>query len=62
MLDKLGTTGVVGLVLLVAGLGVVALENIVIAAGLALVFVGVGLLVKGLVGSLLGSLGVGGML
>lgn len=62
MFDKLGTAGVIGLVLLFAGLAIVAWENLVIAAGLALVFVGVGLVLRGVVGSLLGSLGMGGMM
>lgn len=62
MFDKLGVAGVVGLVLLLAGLGIVAWQNPIIAAGLALVFVGLALVLKGVVGSLLGSMGMGGML
>lgn len=62
MLDKLGTVGVVGIVVVVGGLAVLAYENPVIAAGVALVLIGIGLLVRGLVATLLESFGMGGML
>ncbi|WP_338726791.1 hypothetical protein [Haladaptatus sp. DJG-WS-42] len=61
MLDKLGTGGLIGLIVLVAGLGVIAYANPLIAAGLALVLVGVGLVAKGLVSGLLSAFGMGGM-
>lgn len=57
MLDKLGTAGVAGAVLLVAGLAVVAWTAPVVAAGLALVLVGTGLVVKGLATGLLRQFG-----
>lgn len=62
MLDKLGTVGVVGIVVMVGGLALLAYENPVIAAGVALVLMGIGLLVRGLVGTLLSSFGMGGVL
>lgn len=62
MFDKLGTVGVVGIVVVVGGLAVLAYENPVIAAGIALVLIGIGLLVRGLVATLLESFGMGGML
>jgi hypothetical protein len=62
MLDKLGAVGVVGLLLAVAGIAVVAVESLIIAGGLALVLVGLGVTAFGLVKNLLGSLGMGAML
>lgn len=61
MLDKFGLFGIVGVLLAVAGLGVVAWVNLVLAGGLALVLAGLGLTAFGLVKNLLGALGMGGM-
>jgi hypothetical protein len=61
MLDKLGVAGVAGIVVLFAGIGLVAWQNLILAAGLALVVSGLGLVVYGLVTSLLASFGLGGM-
>jgi len=61
MLDKLGVAGVAGIVVLCAGIGLVAWQNLILAAGLALVVSGLGLVVYGLVTSLLASFGLGGM-
>jgi len=61
MLDKLGLPGVAGVVVLFAGIGLVAWQNLILAAGLALVVSGLGLVVYGLVTSLLASFGLGGM-
>ncbi|MFC6731389.1 MULTISPECIES: hypothetical protein [unclassified Haladaptatus] len=61
MLDKLGTGGLVGLLLLVVGLGVIAYANPLVAAGLALVLAGVGLVAKGLVSGMLSAFGMGEM-
>ncbi|MDS0260458.1 hypothetical protein NDI56_13720 [Haloarcula sp. S1CR25-12] len=61
MLDKLGLSGVAGVVVLFAGIGLVAWQNLILAAGLALVVGGLGLVVYGLVTSLLSSFGLGGM-
>ena len=61
MLDKLGVAGVAGIVVLFAGIGLVAWQNLILAAGLALVVSGLGLVVYGLVTSLLASFGLGAM-
>lgn len=61
MLDKLGTVGVAGIVVLLAGVALVAWQNLILAAGLALVVAGVGLVAYGLVTSLLGAFGMTGM-
>lgn len=61
MLDKLGIPGVFGLLCLLAGIVVIALENLVIAVGLALVVAGLGFVVFGLVKNLLSSMGMGGL-
>jgi len=46
MLDKLGTTGLLGLLCVLAGIVVVAWKAPIVAAGLAIVLVGLGLLVR----------------
>ena len=61
MTEKLGAAGVAGIVVLFAGIGLVAWQNLILAAGLALVVSGLGLVVYGLVTSLLSSFGLGGM-
>lgn len=61
MLDKLGAVGLLGVALMLGGVAVVALENLLIAAGIAFVIAGLGLVVFGLVKNLLSSLGMGGM-
>lgn len=61
MLDKLGVVGVAGIVVMAGGLGVLAYANPLVAAGVALVLIGIGLLVRGLVASLLQAFGMGGM-
>jgi hypothetical protein len=61
MLDKLGYAGLAGVVILFAGIGLVAWQNLILAAGLALVVGGLGLVVYGIVTSLLSSFGLGGM-
>lgn len=60
MLDKLGGVGFAGIAVMLGGILLVAWQNIVLAAGLALVVAGVGLVVYGLVTSLLGAFGLGG--
>ncbi|WP_327053330.1 DUF7470 family protein [Halomicrococcus gelatinilyticus] len=62
MFDKLGAKGLVGLLVLVAGVAVIALENILIAAGIGLVVVGVVLVAWGLVSGLMESFGMGAMM
>ena len=57
MLDTLGTVGAVGVLLLLAGLSLVAWNAPVVAIGLALVLAGTGLVVKGLTTSLMRQFG-----
>jgi hypothetical protein len=59
MFDRLGALGVVGLVLVVAGLVLVGLENPVIAGGLVLVLVGLGLAVKSFISGMMSAFGMG---
>ena len=59
MLKALGLAGVLGLVLVVAGLVVIALESLLVAGGLALVLVGVGLAAYGMISSFMQSMGLG---
>lgn len=61
MLDKLGATGIVGILVVLAGVGVIAWENWIIAVGLALVIIGTALLVKSLVSAVVSAMGMGGM-
>jgi len=61
MLDKLGFAGLFGLVLVLGGVVVVAVESLLIAGGIALVIAGLGLVVFGMVKNLLSSLGMGGL-
>lgn len=58
MFGKLGLTGALGFVVLLAGIGVVAWQNLYIAAGLAMVLTGTGLVVKGLVGTIMRQFGL----
>ncbi|WP_458185776.1 DUF7470 family protein [Haladaptatus sp. NG-WS-4] len=62
MFGKLGAKGVVGLLVLLGGIGVIAVESLVIAAGIALVVVGFVLTAWGLVSGLLESFGMAGMM
>lgn len=62
MFGKLGAKGIVGVLALLGGIAVIALQNLLIAAGMALIVVGLVLVVWGVVSSLLGNLGMGGML
>ena len=61
MLKKLGAVGIVGLLALLGGIVLIASESLVIAGGLALVLAGLGLMVRSLIQSVLGSMGMGGM-
>ena len=58
MVGNIGLTGLVGVVLLIAGLGIVAVENPVIAIGFSLVLVGIGLVAKGLITNVMRSFGM----
>jgi len=62
MLDKLGTKGILGLLLLLAGIAVIAYVNLIIAAGIGLVVFGFVLTAWGLVSGLMASFGMGGMM
>ena len=62
MLDKLGAKGIVGVLLLIGGVAVIALQNLIIAAGIGLVVVGFVLTAWGLVSGLMSSFGLGGMM
>jgi hypothetical protein len=61
MFDKLGIPGIVGVLCMLGGIVVVALESLLIAGGLALLVAGLGLVIFGLVKNLLSSFGMGGM-
>jgi len=56
--NRLGIGGVVGLLVLLAGVLLIAWENLIIAAGLAFVLAGLGLVVYALVGSVLQQFGM----
>ena len=58
MFDSLGPMGWAGILLLLAGLAVVAFADPLVAAGLAIILVGLGLLVKRGVDLVMGMLGM----
>jgi len=58
MLDKLGALGVLGAILLFAGIGVTIYANPLVGAGIALVVAGMGLLVKRGVDQVMGLFGM----
>ncbi|WP_132059005.1 DUF7470 family protein [Halorussus amylolyticus] len=62
MLDKLGAKGIFGVLLLLGGIAVIALQNLLIAAGIGLVVVGFVLVAWGLISGLMASFGMGGMM
>lgn len=62
MIQKLGLAGIAGLVLLLVGVALVAYESLIIAAGLAFVLAGIGLLAKGMVSAVVSQMGFGGMM
>jgi len=62
MIDKLGAKGIVGVFVLLAGIGVVAWRDPIVAAGIGLVVAGFVLTAWGLVSGLLSSFGMGGMM
>ncbi|MFD1513203.1 DUF7470 family protein [Halomarina rubra] len=61
MFGKLGRTGLAGILLLVGGLALVATENAIIAGGIALVLVGLLLVARGLIGTMMTAFGMDGM-
>jgi len=60
MFGKIGPVGLFGLLCLLAGIGVIAWQNLFIAGGIALVLAGLGFVVYGIVSALKASLGMGG--
>ncbi|MFB6111312.1 MAG: hypothetical protein ABEJ35_02125 [Halobacteriaceae archaeon] len=58
MFDRLGVLGVFGTILVLVGVGTVALENLIIGAGLALILAGVGFVATGVIRSTLASFGM----
>ncbi|MFD1586076.1 hypothetical protein ACFR9U_03710 [Halorientalis brevis] len=62
MLDKLGVAGLLGFLLLLGGIALLAYIDLLIAAGVAFVVAGLGLVIYGLVSGFLGSLGMGQMM
>ena len=61
MFDKLGVAGILGVLVLFSGIGLLATVDPLIAAGVAFVVAGLGLVVYGVVTSLLSSFGMPGM-
>ncbi|MCF2241267.1 hypothetical protein KI372_07785, partial [Halobacterium salinarum] len=57
MFDKLGLSGVFGLVLMVVGVAVIAWKAPVVAAGLTAVLVGLALVARGAIQSVMGVFG-----
>ncbi|WP_049928108.1 DUF7470 family protein [Halopiger goleimassiliensis] len=58
MLQNLGPLGIVGIVLVLAGIGVIAYASPVIAGGFALVLVGLALTVRSVVSGVLKQFGM----
>ena len=61
MLSKLGIPGVLGILFLIGGIALVTWESLVIGGGLALVIAGLGLIIYGMISTLLSAMGMGGM-
>jgi hypothetical protein len=62
MLKKLGIAGILGLLLMVAGVALAAWVNILLGSALALVIAGLGLIVYGMVTNLMQAMGLGQMM
>lgn len=58
VLQKLGAAGVLGFLIMLVGLVLIAWQNIVVAAGLACIVGGLGLVVKALVGNVMRQFGM----
>jgi hypothetical protein len=61
MLKRLGATGIVGFLTVLGGIALIAYDSLIVAAGIALVLAGLGLVIRSLVSSLMGAMGMGGM-
>ncbi len=59
MLRKLGPLGIAGILIVIVGVALVAQANLQIAAGIALVLGGLGLIVRSLVSGVLRTFGLG---
>ncbi|MWG34695.1 DUF7470 family protein [Halomarina oriensis] len=62
MFGKLGRTGFAGVLLLLGGIALIALESYVVAGGMALVLAGLLLVARGLLGTMMKAFGMDGML
>lgn len=60
MLDKLGIAGIAGVVVMLGGIALVAWQAPIVAAGIAFVVAGLGLIVYGMIRNLMASFGMGG--
>ncbi|WP_018256828.1 DUF7470 family protein [Halomicrobium katesii] len=60
MFDKLGIAGLLGVVVMLGGIALVAWQAPIVAAGIAFVVAGLGLIVYGMVTNLLSAFGLGG--
>jgi len=58
MLDKIGPSGIFGVLLVLAGVGIVAWTAPIVAAGLVLVLVGFALVVRSAPKSVMGMFGI----
>lgn len=61
MFDRFGISGIIGVLVILGGLALIAYANPIIAGGLILVLIGVGLVIRGLISSLMESMGMGGL-
>ncbi|MBO4247783.1 MULTISPECIES: hypothetical protein [Halomicrobium] len=59
MLDKLGIAGILGVVVMLGGIALVAWVAPIVAAGIAFVVAGLGLIVYGMVKNLMTAFGLG---
>lgn len=59
MRKTFGLAGMFGLVLVIAGLIVIALDSLLIAGGLALVLLGVGMAAYGMISNFMQAMGLG---
>ncbi len=58
MYERLGVGGIVGLLLALVGIALVAWQAPIVAAGLAFVLAGIGLVVRALVGNVMRQFGM----
>ena len=58
MFQRIGLTGVMGLLLMIVGVALLGLVDLRIAAGVALVVSGIGFLAYGMIKSMMGAFGL----